>query len=147
MIFLKSLKTKIFLWSFDRTLKLKPMGRNSKSFNLLDFELFNFEISKFVTIIMTSYDVTKQNWINIMKADGSVFGTCYFLFWDSIVFAIYREKSIFGSLPISVILGLELQTCTYQKMRNFTRKLNILNKICFDFNFAIHREKTKFFAV
>ena len=70
-----------------------------------------------------------------------------FLFWDPIVFAIYREKSIFGSLPISVILGLELQTCTYQKMRNFTRNLNILNKICFDFDFAIHREKNKIFTV
>ena len=147
MIFLKSFKTKNFFWSFDRTLKLKPMGRNSKSVNLLDFEKFNFEISKLRTIILTSYDVTDQNWVYIMKADGCVFSTIYFLLWDSIVFAIYREKSIFGSLPISVILGLELQTCTYQKMRNFTRKLNILNKICFDFDFAIYREKTKFFTV
>ena len=95
MIFLKNFKTKIVLWSFDRTLKLKPMGRNSKSVNLLDFEKFNFEISKLRTIIVTSYDVTYQNWVYIMKADGCVFSTIYFLFWDSIVFAIYREKSIF----------------------------------------------------
>ena len=82
-----------------------------------------------------------------MEADGSVFSTWYFLFWISNVFTIYREKSIFGSLPISDILGLELQTYTHQKMRNFTRKMNILKQICYDVNFAIYREKTKFFTV
>ena len=143
MIFLKRFKTKNFFWSFDRTLKLKPMGRNSKSVNLLDFEKFNFEISKLRSIIVTSYDVTDQNWVYIMKADGCVLGTSNFCFGILLFSRFIAKNQFFGSLPISVILGLELQTCTYQKMRNFTRKLNILNKICFDFDFAINREKNK----